>query len=216
MAVSMKASMEGTIIPAAIAVLAVLACAPADEPPSGEAPSAEAPSAQAPSAEVPSAEAQLEIRDPQAQIMPGSEMGVVYLTVVNPGAEADRLVSVESPAAGAAETHETVEEEGGVVRMVPRPEGFEVPAGGTLVLEPGGKHVMLMAPERPAEGESELRLVLHFEHAGAVEVTAPLRDLGGDGSGGSEHEMHDMGDHDMGGHDMGGYDMGDHDMGDHG
>jgi len=214
---STKPATAATIVPAAIVLLAALACAPADEPPSGDAPAAETPAAETPAAETPAtAEGALEIRDPQAQIMPGGEMGVVYLTVVNPGTEADRLLAVESPAAGAAETHETVEEAGGVLRMVPRPEGFEIPAGGTLVLEPGGKHVMLMAPERPAEGTDELPLVLHFERAGAVEVTAPLRDLGGDGSGGSEHEMHDMDDHDMGDHDMGDHGMDDHDMGDHG
>jgi copper(I)-binding protein len=102
-------------------------------------------------------------------------MGAVYLTVVNPGPGSDRLLRVETAAARRAETHETLEENG-VMRMVPRPEGFEVPAGGTLELKPGGKHIMLVEPQEPARGK--IGLTLHFERAGAVQVEAELSAMG--------------------------------------
>jgi copper(I)-binding protein len=114
-------------------------------------------------------------------------MGAVYFTVVNPGSRSDRLLRVETGAAERAETHETVEENG-VMRMVARPEGFEVPAGGTLELQPGGKHVMLVGPRAPAEGDSGsggIGLTLHFEHAGAIEVQAALTPI--EGMGGAGH-----------------------------
>lgn len=111
----------------------------------------------------------LEIREPRAVLMPS--MGAVYLTVVNPGQESDRLLRVETAAARRAETHES-REENGVMRMRPHPEGFAVPAGGTLALEPGGKHIMLVEP-RDAAGE-KIALTLHFEKAGAVAVQAPV------------------------------------------
>jgi copper(I)-binding protein len=113
----------------------------------------------------------LEVREPRASLMP--EMGAVYLTVVNPGPESDRLLRVETGAARAAETHESVEEDS-VVRMVARPEGFEVPAGGTLELAPGGKHIMLIEPRELEAAAGTIPLTLHFERAGAIEVQAAV------------------------------------------
>jgi len=118
----------------------------------------------------------LEIREPRATLMP--EMGAVYLTVVNPGAESDRLLRVETAAARAAETHESLEENG-VMRMVAHPDGFEVPAGGTLELAPGGKHIMLLEPKAPQDAAGTIPLTLHFEHAGAIEVQAVRSAMGG-------------------------------------
>ncbi len=120
-------------------------------------------------------EGRLEIREARAQIFPGR--GAVYFEVVNPGATSDRLVRVETSAASAAETHETIDD-GGVMRMRPRPEGFEVPAGGTLRLAPGGKHLMLVDPKpidraSPTEG-STIPLTLHFERAGAIPIQAKV------------------------------------------
>ncbi len=109
----------------------------------------------------------LEVQLARASLMP--QGGAVYFTVVNPG-PADRLLRVETGAARAAETHESVVEKG-VVRMVARPEGFEVPAKGELVLEPGGKHVMLISPQA-ADAAGMIALTLHFERAGAVQVQA--------------------------------------------
>jgi copper(I)-binding protein len=117
----------------------------------------------------------LEVREARASLMPG--MGVAYLTVVNTGPSGDRLVRVETAAARAAETHETVEENG-VMRMRARPGGFEVPAGGSLELQPGGKHIMLVEPVAPEAAAGAIRLTLHFERAGAIEVRAPLTAMG--------------------------------------
>jgi periplasmic copper chaperone A len=141
----------------------------------------------------PPAAAGLEVREPRASLQ--QDTGAVYLTVVNPGPEGDRLLRVETAAARLAETHESVVGDGGVVRMVARPEGFEVPAGGTLALEPGGKHVMLIEP-RAAAGATGIALTLHFERAGAIEVQAALASPA---SPAMDHSGHDM---DHSGHSM--------------
>lgn len=130
---------------------------------------------------------ELEIRDARASLM--QDMGVVYLTVVNPGPEGDRLLRVETGAARVAETHESLHENG-VVRMMARPEGFEVPAGGTLELGPGGKHIMLIEPRAPQEAAGSIPLTLHFERAGAIEVQAALPALEE-----TDHGEHSMDDH---------------------
>jgi copper(I)-binding protein len=132
----------------------------------------------------------LEIREPVVTLTGAS--AAAYFTVVNPGRQGDRLLRVETAAARRAETHESVEEDG-MVRMVARPEGFAVPAGGTLELAPGGKHVMLVEPLAPEAGAETVRLTLHFERAGAVEVEAALQRVGG-----MDHSGHAMGDHEPG------------------
>lgn len=128
--------------------------------------------------------ADLEIREPKASLQ--HETGAVYLTVVNRGGTSDRLLRVETGAARAAETHESVEENG-VVRMVARPEGFEVPAGGKLELAPGGKHVMLIEPRELQPAAGTIPLTLYFELAGAIEVQAAVTALEG-----MDHSGHAM------------------------
>lgn len=136
----------------------------------------------------------IEVREARAMISPG--MAAVYLTVDDRGDAGDRLVSVATPAAASATLHETVAE-GDVMRMVERPEGFAVDAGGRLVLEPGGRHVMLMEPE-VAPGQETIPLELRFERAGTVEIEVPVTVPGGH----DEHHEHDMPGHDMSSHDM--------------
>ncbi|HSS77730.1 MAG TPA: copper chaperone PCu(A)C [Thermoanaerobaculia bacterium] len=118
---------------------------------------------------------ELEVRQARATLTPS--MGAVYLTVVNRGTRSDRLLRVESAAAEAAEPHESREEKG-VMKMVAHPEGFEVPAGGKLELQPGGKHIMLMAPRMFAAAGGSIPLTLHFERAGTVRIRATVAALG--------------------------------------
>jgi protein SCO1 len=114
----------------------------------------------------------IEVRNPRVTLVPPT--GAIYLTVVNPGPEADRLLRVETAAARLAETHES-RVEGGLMRMVARPEGFAVPAGGTLELKPGGKHVMLVETSADAATAATIPVTLHFERAGAVTVQAAVQ-----------------------------------------
>jgi copper(I)-binding protein len=139
--------------------------------------------------------ADLEIREPKASLMP--EMGVVYLTIVNRGWTNDRLIHVETTAARAAETHESVEDNG-VVRMVARPEGFEVPAGGKLELAPGGKHIMLIEPKELQPAAGTIALTLYFEVAGAVEVQAAVTAMEGMDHGAMDHGAMDHSGHTAG------------------
>jgi copper(I)-binding protein len=112
-----------------------------------------------------------EVMAPASPLAGGN--GAVYFMVMNNTAQADRLVAVESDVAAAAELHESVEENN-VIRMEPRPDGFEIPAGGSVTLAPGGKHVMLMNLKAPlVEGES-FTITLRFQHAPAISLTAPI------------------------------------------
>lgn len=114
----------------------------------------------------------VQVEQAQARLTP-AKVGAVYFTVVNAAARDDRLLSAESPAARQVELHEVVPE-GEVLRMVPRPEGFVVPARGRVELRPGGKHLMLYAVQGPA---SSIELTLRFERAGELRLSIPVTPL---------------------------------------
>lgn len=127
----------------------------------------------------------LRVERAEVGLMPGEGPAVAYVTVSN-GGEGDRLVAVETPLAAQAELHESLDEDG-VVKMVARPEGFEVPAGGILTLEPGGKHIMLFEPRRDLVADGHVALTLQFEHGGTREVQATVLQVGGGGHEGMDH-----------------------------
>jgi len=103
---------------------------------------------------------------------PGARTAV-YLTIRNHGAEADRLLRVESPVAAAAEIHRTEVEEG-IARMRPI-ESVTVPARGAAQMRPGADHVMLLGlAERLAPGD-RVPLLLVFEKAGELALEAEVR-----------------------------------------
>ncbi len=72
--------------------------------------------------------------------------------------------------------------EDGMMKMRQVTGGIDVPAGGTVRLEPGGYHVMLIGPEEPiAEGDT-VTLVLEFERAGRLTLTVTARRAAPDAS----------------------------------
>lgn len=111
----------------------------------------------------------------------GAKTAVVYMTLVNKGTADDRLVSVSTPAAGLAEVHTTITDNG-VMRM--RPAGpLEVKPGASVVLKPGGYHVMLMDLKGPLVAGQSFALTLTFEKAGKLDVTAVVQKAGAMGPG---------------------------------
>lgn len=76
------------------------------------------------------------------QPMPGRQMSAGFLVLSN-NTDADiRITRVTSPQFGAVEIHETTIEDG-IARMRELDE-LIVPARGSVTLERGGKHLMLM------------------------------------------------------------------------
>ncbi|WP_232830599.1 copper chaperone PCu(A)C [Oceanicella sp. SM1341] len=116
---------------------------------------------------------------------PGARVGGGYLSVTNSGSEADRLVSASSDAAGRVEVHE-MSMNGDVMVMRKLEDGLEIPAGETVVLSPGGRHLMFMQLVRPfVEGETvDVRLT--FEKAGEMSVPLAVGPLNASGPG---HEL---------------------------
>ncbi|MFP9136280.1 copper chaperone PCu(A)C [Devosia sp. XGJD_8] len=105
--------------------------------------------------------------------LPGAPVGGGFLTIENTGTEADRLISATSTVAGDTQIHEMAMD-GDVMKMRQLVDGLEIPAGETVVLAPGGFHIMFMGLKQAfVEGET-VAVTLTFEKAGSVEVLLPV------------------------------------------
>lgn len=72
-------------------------------------------------------------------------MGAGYLTLTNNSAQDIRITRVHGVGVDSVEMHESILEDG-VSRMQKLP-GVVVPAGQSVLFEPGAKHLMLRYPE---------------------------------------------------------------------
>ncbi|MCY0094237.1 copper chaperone PCu(A)C [Hoeflea ulvae] len=100
---------------------------------------------------------------------PNAPVSGGYMTIHNAGAEADRLVSGEAAFAGRVEIHEMTMD-GEVMKMRQLVDGLEVPAGGEVVLKPGGYHIMFIGLEQQLTKGEKYPVTLVFEKAGSVDV----------------------------------------------
>ena len=113
--------------------------------------------------------------------------------VTNEGDETVTLVAAETDAAGSVELHETAGDGQGGMSMKEIEGGFEIPAGGTLALEPGGHHLMFMGLTAPLLPGEDVTITLTFDDGSTTEVTAPVKAYSGaneeyeEGHGGSDH-----------------------------
>jgi hypothetical protein len=122
--------------------------------------------------------------------------GAAYMKIENTGSEADALLGAASPVAETVEVHETVAMEapaptdgmggmetpaasdgmgGGMMGMQPIAR-LEIPAGGSVALEPGGYHIMLIGLKQELVAGETIEITLTFEKAGEVKVTAEVRE----------------------------------------
>ena len=101
----------------------------------------------------------------------------VYLTLEVTGDQVERLIAAASPIAEVAALHTHVMD-GDIARMRPV-AAIEIAPGASIVLEPGGLHIMLTGLEQSlVEGET-LPLSLTFERAGTVELEVPIKGMAG-------------------------------------
>ena len=101
--------------------------------------------------------------------LPNQPTGGGFMTIANTGAEDDRLIAVATDVASKAEVHE-MRMDGDVMRMREVEGGLAIPAGATVVLEPGGYHLMLMGLTQPLVEGGKIHVTLTFEKAGTVVV----------------------------------------------
>lgn len=104
---------------------------------------------------------------------PVRDMTAGYLTLHNEGDAEAMLVGVTCPPYRRIEMHETVKVDG-MARMQELIHAH-IRAGQVFTFEPGGSHLMLMAPERPVRAGDVLDCTLRFYDGSEVEFRAPVK-----------------------------------------
>lgn len=105
----------------------------------------------------------------------------VYFTITNDGAEAQMLRAAAVQGAGSAMFHQTAEWNHQVDMQ--EVSQVSVPAGGSVVFEPGGMHVMAMELDPSIAVGSEVEVTLTFVRGDKVSFPARVLAPGDDGSG---------------------------------
>ncbi|MFM1858879.1 MAG: hypothetical protein RL133_379 [Pseudomonadota bacterium] len=106
----------------------------------------------------------------------GQPNAAAFLEIHNQGKTADRLKAVKFPAtiAGRGELHTMAHQDG---KMVMREmKDVALPAGGSIKMQPGGDHLMLIGLKRTLKAGEAIDATLVFEKAGEVKVSIPVVD----------------------------------------
>jgi copper(I)-binding protein len=98
-----------------------------------------------------------------------------YLTIINADSSAVELVGASSPSALAAEVHETMTHEG-MSHMMAR-TAVAIAPRDSLVMKPGGLHVMLLQLTRRLAVGDTIAMTLRFSAGDTVVVNVPVREL---------------------------------------
>jgi len=112
---------------------------------------------------------------------PSGPNAALYFTATSTGAP-DRLVGATTTAAAAVQLHETTSGGDGTTGMRPI-ESLDLPPGGSLVLEPGGHHLMLIEVDRLEVGDT-VEVTVSWDTEGDMVIAAAVVDPGdtvGDG-----------------------------------
>lgn len=118
--------------------------------------------------------------------------GAAYVTIENTTDVPEKLLSVEVPTSVArtAQVHETVmgggesstsmamngAMDGQAMMSMREVSSVTIPAGGTVKLEPGGYHVMLLDLASPLQAGQKFTMTLGFMNARVVQVEVTVKD----------------------------------------
>jgi periplasmic copper chaperone A len=118
---------------------------------------------------------EIEIHHPYA-ISTGvmAQTGAAFMTIHNHGDTDDALIDVRSPAARLVELHTHAMNDSGVMSMSHVTDPVPLPAGGELVLNRGGYHIMFMGLTAPFADGTMIPVTLVFAHAGEVQIEVPV------------------------------------------
>jgi copper(I)-binding protein len=117
----------------------------------------------------------LVVRDAWVRAAPAGGTSAAYMSMTNGRLAADSLVGVSAPdITDSASPHQTSTDASGMTGMT-HTESLAIPAGGTVVLEPGGFHIMLMDLKHDLKAGDRVRFILAFEQAGVLNVDAEVR-----------------------------------------
>lgn len=99
--------------------------------------------------------------------------GAAYVTLLNIGTQPDTLLFVSSPACEQAEIHEMIEQDG--MRKMRAVHNLVLVPSDSVILKPGGAHIMLLSLHDSKRKGDTLDLDLTFSRAGSSSIRVPVR-----------------------------------------
>lgn len=107
------------------------------------------------------------------QLPPVVPMRAGYLQINNPGKQEHEIIAFQSDAFDRIEMHESKMQDG-MMKMVEL-ESLMLPAGGTVELKPGGKHLMLINPTQNLEVGDRFYVVVTFADETSQRIQLEVR-----------------------------------------
>ena len=129
---------------------------------------------------------------------PGMYVTGGYVAITNHGNNEDTLVATFASFAKRVELHE-ITHDNGVMKMRRRGDGIGIPAGETVLLKPGGLHIMFMGLKETLQPGEMREITLEFVSGQRMTVPAVVLKPG-DIKAGSHGHSHDESDGHSGGH----------------
>jgi len=117
-----------------------------------------------------------------AQAPPGASVMAGYMHIQNLTAEPVEITAIHSPAYERVEMHLSLNQNG-VAKMLPQ-KSLKIPARGSLSLEPGSYHLMMIKPRRALKkGDSvPLSITLSSQQTLQIQLTVKKKPPAGAGS----------------------------------
>ena len=144
---------------------------------------------------------ELSVTDPWVRSEAGDMTAMFGEITNNSGADLE-IASIETDAAEVVEMHEMVDDGSGNTIMQESESGFVIPAGGSLVLEPGGDHFMFIGLNQELLAGETVTVTVHFVDGEPLTIDATVKDFtggnepyGDDSEHGSDTEHGDDSDH---------------------
>lgn len=132
------------------------------------------------------------IEDPWVKAVTSGMTGG-FGTLHNDSDEKIVVTAVSSPAGTSVELHETVTGPDHSTKMQEKSDGFTIKPGGSLLLEPGADHIMLMGIGEELLAGDEVEFTLSFADDRTQTFTATVKDFTG---ANESYEDHGDMDHD--------------------
>ena len=104
----------------------------------------------------------------------GMSSSAAYLKITNNSVSDDRLIAAKAAIAQRVEIH-SMELDQGVMRMRAVHGGLVIAAGHSVTLAPGGLHIMLMGLTTDLAPGTQHEMILVFEKAGDIELSATVK-----------------------------------------
>lgn len=118
-----------------------------------------------------------------------ANVGGGYMTIENTSDTADTLVAIRVAEIPRIELHLSETDANGVARMT-KQDGIPIPAGETVMLQPGGLHVMFMGlGGDPFEVGEEIEATLIFKTAGELDVVFNVEARSANDHGSMKHSV---------------------------